>query len=73
MAPLPETEVKTITLTIDDQEVTVPAGTTVLEAARKLGVEDHFGLMPPNYGWWLAKRESIPGFVPSTYGDTGAS
>ncbi len=42
-----------------------------MDAARKLGVEDHFGLMPPNYGWWLAKRESIPGFVPSTYGDSG--
>jgi len=26
--------------------------------------------MPPNYGWWLAKRESIPGFVPSTFGDS---
>ena len=42
-----------------------------VDAARKLGVEDHFALMPPNYGWWLAKRESIPGFVPSTYGDSG--
>ncbi|NLT36201.1 MAG: formate dehydrogenase subunit alpha [Gaiellales bacterium] len=39
MAPLPETEVKTITLTIDDQEVTVPAGTTVLEAARSVGID----------------------------------
>lgn len=41
-----------------------------VDAARKLGLEDHFGLMPPNYGWWLSKRESIPDFVPSTYGDS---
>jgi 2,4-dienoyl-CoA reductase-like NADH-dependent reductase (Old Yellow Enzyme family) len=41
-----------------------------VDAARKLGVADHFGLMPPNSGWWLSKREGIPGFVPSTFGDS---
>ncbi len=41
-----------------------------VDAARKLGVAEHFELMPPNYGWWLAKREGIPGFVPSTFGDS---
>lgn len=30
---------KTVTLTIDDQEITVPAGTTILEAAHMLGIE----------------------------------
>lgn len=30
---------KTITLTIDGQEVQVPAGTTILDAARKLGIK----------------------------------
>jgi len=28
-----------VTLTIDDQEVRVPAGTTILEAAKQVGVE----------------------------------
>jgi predicted molibdopterin-dependent oxidoreductase YjgC len=28
-----------VTLTIDDQKITVPAGTTLLEAARQLGVD----------------------------------
>ena len=39
MASLPETEVKTLTLTIDGQEVTVDPGTTVLEAARSVGID----------------------------------
>jgi len=39
MASLPETEVKTLTLTIDGQEVTVEPGTTVLEAARSVGID----------------------------------
>ncbi|MEZ4646899.1 MAG: 2Fe-2S iron-sulfur cluster-binding protein [Chloroflexota bacterium] len=30
---------KTVTLTIDDREITVPAGTTILEAAQELGIE----------------------------------
>lgn len=30
---------KSITLTIDGQEVTVPAGTTILDAARQLGID----------------------------------
>ncbi len=34
---MPET--KTITLTIDGQEITVPAGTTILEAAAALGID----------------------------------
>jgi len=29
---------KTITLTIDGQDVQVPAGTTILDAAKKLGI-----------------------------------
>jgi len=29
----------TATLTIDGQQVTVPAGTTILNAARKLGIQ----------------------------------
>ena len=40
-----------------------------VDAARKLGVKTHFEMMPPNYGWWLRKRETYPGFVPSTFGD----
>lgn len=39
MASLPETEVKTLTLTIDGQEVTVEPGTTVLEAAQSVGID----------------------------------
>ena len=30
---------QTVTLSIDNQEVTVPKGTTILEAAKGLGVE----------------------------------
>src|SRR5690606_41866428 len=30
---------KTVTLTIDGHEVTVPAGTTILDAARQVGIE----------------------------------
>lgn len=39
MSSLPETEVETITLTIDGREVSVAPGTTVLEAARSIGIE----------------------------------
>jgi len=36
-------EVQTVTLTIDGREVTVPAGTSVIEAAKSLGIEvPHF-------------------------------
>ena len=39
MAAVPETEEKTLTLTINGQEVTASPGQTVLEAARSVGVE----------------------------------
>ncbi len=32
-------DTKSVTLTIDDQEITVPAGTTILDAAAQLGIE----------------------------------
>jgi len=28
-------------------------------AARELGVDPEFGLWPPQYGWWLTRRESL--------------
>ena len=43
---IPDT--KQITLTIDAKPVTVPAGTTVLEAARQLGI--HIPTLCPR-GW----------------------
>jgi formate dehydrogenase major subunit len=38
LPPHPETSVKTVTLTIDGREITVPEGTTVYEASRLLGI-----------------------------------
>ena len=34
-----EPDIKEITLTIDGKQVTVPAGTTILEAARKVNID----------------------------------
>lgn len=39
MMTMTPTQTKTVTLTIDDQEVTVPKGTTLLTAARKIGID----------------------------------
>ncbi len=36
--PQPETSVKTVTLTIDGRDVTVPEGTSVFEAAEQMGI-----------------------------------
>jgi 2,4-dienoyl-CoA reductase-like NADH-dependent reductase (Old Yellow Enzyme family) len=39
-----------------------------MDAARKLGVEDAFGTVPPPQAYWLAKRAaSVKEVVPSTY------
>ena len=39
-----------------------------MDAARKLGVEDAFKLMPSPYSYWLAKRaDSVKDVTPSTY------
>ena len=39
-----------------------------MDAARKLGVEDAFELMPSPYSYWLAKRaDSVKDVTPSTY------
>ncbi len=39
-----------------------------MDAARKLGLDDAFDLMPPPYRFWLAKRaEAVADIVPSTY------
>jgi 2,4-dienoyl-CoA reductase-like NADH-dependent reductase (Old Yellow Enzyme family) len=39
-----------------------------IDAAHKLGVEDPFALMPPQYEYWLAKRAaSVKGITPSTH------
>jgi 2,4-dienoyl-CoA reductase-like NADH-dependent reductase (Old Yellow Enzyme family) len=38
-----------------------------LDAARRLGADGDFGLVPPAAGWWLAKRAAaMPALVPST-------
>ncbi len=40
-----------------------------MDAARKLGAEQGFAVMPPQGGWWLAKRaQAARGVVPSTFG-----
>ena len=40
-----------------------------MDAAQKLGIDQRFGLVPPPYSYWLAKRAaSVPGIAPSTYG-----
>ena len=40
-----------------------------MDAARKLGVEEAFGTVPPPQAYWLAKRAgSVRDVVPSTYG-----
>ena len=36
--PKPDAAVKTVTLTIDGREVTVPEGTSVYEAAEEMGI-----------------------------------
>lgn len=39
-----------------------------MDAARKLGIEQDFGSVPPQQSYWLAKRaQSIKDMVPSTY------
>jgi len=45
-----------------------------MDAARKLGLEDPFALMPDAYAYWLAKRAAaVEDLTPSTYasGDSG--
>ena len=45
-----------------------------VDAARKLGADRPFELMPSPYRYWLSKRaESVPGMVPSTDGDAFAA
>jgi 2,4-dienoyl-CoA reductase-like NADH-dependent reductase (Old Yellow Enzyme family) len=40
-----------------------------LDAARKLGVEQSFAVVPPAAGWWLARRPATaPQVTPSTFG-----
>ena len=40
-----------------------------LDAARKLGVERPFAVVPPAAGWWLARRAAtVPEVLPSTFG-----
>ena len=40
-----------------------------LDAARKLGADPRFELVPPPYRYWLERRAAtVPGVVPSTYG-----
>ncbi len=39
-----------------------------MDAAQKMGVDPQFAMVPPPYGWWLAKRQSaMPALRPSTY------
>ena len=39
-----------------------------MDAAQKLGVDRHFGSVPPAQPYWLAKRaKSVKSVVPSTY------
>jgi 2,4-dienoyl-CoA reductase-like NADH-dependent reductase (Old Yellow Enzyme family) len=41
-----------------------------LDAARKLGAEQPFAVVPPAAGWWLARRAATaPDVHPSTYGN----
>jgi 2,4-dienoyl-CoA reductase-like NADH-dependent reductase (Old Yellow Enzyme family) len=40
-----------------------------LDAARKLGMEQAFAVVPPAAGWWLARRAAtVPEVLPSTFG-----
>jgi 2,4-dienoyl-CoA reductase-like NADH-dependent reductase (Old Yellow Enzyme family) len=40
-----------------------------LDAARKLGAEQSFAVVPPAAGWWLARRAATaPQVQPSTFG-----
>lgn len=40
-----------------------------LDAARKLGAEQPFAVVPPASGWWLARRAAtVPEVTPSTFG-----
>ena len=40
-----------------------------MDAARKLGAEDHLGTMPDQQAYWLGRREATATeVVPSTYG-----
>jgi 2,4-dienoyl-CoA reductase-like NADH-dependent reductase (Old Yellow Enzyme family) len=40
-----------------------------LDAARKLGAEQSFAVVPPAAGWWLARRAAtVPQVRPSTFG-----
>ena len=41
-----------------------------LDAARKLGAEQSFAVVPPAAGWWLARRAATaPQVQPSTFGN----
>jgi len=67
------TEGDTVTLTIDGQEVTVPKGTNVLEAAKKLGIEISAFCYHPGLSiaaccrQCLVKVENSPKLLPSCH------
>ena len=49
-------DIKEITLTIDGKQVTVPAGTTVLEAAKKANIHDFIIGLPDGYNTFVGER-----------------